>query len=110
MKYVSNLIYKVVLTEIAKEHLRRILYYIRYVLKNPDAAKSVRQDMQETKRKLSYLVESIKLCEEPELSIHGYRVIFFQKHDYVMLYRVDGNIVYVDGIYHQLQNYQNLFR
>lgn len=110
MKFVRNLAYKIVVTARAKEHLRRILLYIRFVLKNPDAAKNVRRDMNETKRKLTYLAESIKLCDEPELAICGYRVIFFQKHDYLMLYRVDGNTVYVDGIYHQLQNYQNLFK
>lgn len=110
MKYARNLVYKVVVTTEAKEHLRRILSYIRFVLKNPEAAKNVRRDMDETKRKLTYLAKSLKLCEEPELAIHGYRVISFQKHDYVMLYRVDGNIVYVDGIYHELQNYRNLFK
>lgn len=26
-----------------------------------------------------------------------------------MLYKIDGTIVKVDGIYHQLQDYENLF-
>lgn len=98
------------MTTRAKEHLRQILSYIRFVLKNPDAARNVKRDANETKRKLTYLAESLKLCEEPELAIQGYRVISFQKHAYVMLYRVDGNIVYVDGIYHELQNYHDLFK
>ena len=110
MKYVRNLVYRVVVTPRAKEHLRGILSYIRFVLKNPDAARNVKCDANETKRKLTYLAENLKLCEEPELAIQGYRVIFFQKHDYVMFYRVDGDTVYVDGICHERQNYRNLFK
>ncbi len=90
--------------------MREILYHIRYRLKNPQAAKSVKKDLNETKEKLSLVAESIKLCDEPELKKYEYRVIFFQRHRYVMLYRVSGETVYVDGIYHELQNYQNLFR
>lgn len=87
-----------------------MVYYVRYILKNPIAAEKVIQDAEKTMNKLTYLAESLKLCEEPELAIQGYRVIFFQKHDYVMLYRVDENTVYIDGIFHQLQNYQNIFK
>lgn len=110
MKSVRSLAYKVVVTDRAKEHFRYILSYIKFVLKNPSAAKSVQRDMNETKRKLTYLAESLKLCGEPELALQGYRVILFQKHEYLMLYRVEKSIVYVDGIYHQFQNYQCLFR
>lgn len=87
-----------------------MVYYVRYILKNPIAAEKVIQDAEKTMNKLTYLAESLKLCEEPELAIQGYRVIFFQKHDYVMLYRVDENTVYIDGVFHQLQNYQNIFK
>lgn len=89
-------------------HLKQILYYIRYQLKNAEAARSVKEDASETKQKLTYLAESMKVCEEPELARYGYRVISFQRHNYVMLYRVDGDSVYIDGIFHQLQNYQKL--
>ena len=87
-----------------------MVYYVRYILKNPIAAEKVIQDAEKTMNKLTYLAECLKLCEEPELAIQGYRVIFFQKHDYVMLYRVDENTVYIDGVFHQLQNYQNIFK
>ncbi len=94
----------------AEYQLKQILLYIQYKLRNPIAARNVRRDAKETKRKLTYLAESIKLCDEPELAKRGYRIIFFKKHNYFMLYRVDGNIVYIDAIFHGLQNYQNLFK
>mgnify|MGYP003302226657 CR=1 FL=1 len=110
MKLKRNLGYNVIISPEAKLQLKNIVQYVRFVLKNPIAAKRVLEDAEKTMNKLTYLAKSLKLCEEPELSIHGYRVISFQTHDYVMLYRVDGNTVYVDGIFHQLQNYQELFK
>lgn len=110
MKYVENLGYKIILTEIAQYHLRNIAYYVRYILNNPNAADKIIQDAEDTMDKLKIFPQRIKLCEEPDLAIRGYRVILFQTHDYLMLYRVEENAVYIDGIYHQLQNYQNLFK
>ena len=110
MKFVRILEYKVEITEFAEHQLKQILVYILFKFKNPDAVRSIRNDVEVTKNKLKYLPHRMKLCDEPELNSRGYRVILFQKHDYLMLYRVDGNMVYVDGIYHQLQNYQNLFK
>lgn len=105
-----NLEYKVIITDFAKQQIRQILYHIRYRLKNLEAAESIKQDMKETKMKLSYLAESIKLCEEPELAQFGYRIIFLQRHRYIMLYRVNRNTVYIDGVYHELQNYQEMYQ
>lgn len=110
MKFGRNLEYQIEISERAEYHLEQILIYILFKFRNPDAVKSMKRDMETTKKKLTYLAECIKLCEEPELAMQGYRVILFQKHDYLMLYRVEGNIVYVDGIYHHSQNYQSLFK
>ena len=35
--------------------------------------------------------------------------MLFLRHDYVMLYRIEENVVYVEAIYHLLQDYENLF-
>lgn len=90
--------------------LKQILYYVRHSLNNPEAAKSIQKDAREVVHKLTYLAESLKLCEEPILAKRGYRVIFFQKHHYLMMYRVEGAVVYVDAIFHKLQDYQSLFK
>ena len=110
MKYIWNLEYKVIVSQGAKLQLKNIVEYVRSVLMNPIAAKSVLEDAEKTMDKLTYLAESLKLCEESELAIHGYRVISFQKHHYIMVYRVEESTVYIDGIFHRLQDYQNVFR
>lgn len=49
----------------------------------------------------------LKLCDNPKLRVLGYRRINFLSHRYFMLYRIENNIVYVDNIFHELQDYEN---
>lgn len=70
---------------------------------------NVWQDALETRTQLSRLAGSLKLCSHPELKVLGYRAINFKNHRYVMLYRLDDTKVYVDAVYHQLQDYEHIF-
>ena len=40
----------------------------------------------------------------------GYRTFHFKNHRYFMMYKVIGNIARIDGIYHDLQDYENILR
>lgn len=53
---------------------------------------------------------SLKLCENTLLRDCGYRTIHLKRHNYFMIYRIIDNIVRVDGIYHDLQDYENYFK
>ena len=72
--------YKVVLTSVAKIQFRHIIDYLLYEL------------------------------DDKILRAKGYRTIHFKKHQYIMVYTIDGNVVYVEGIYHDLQDYENTLR
>ena len=37
----------------------------------------------------------------------GYRKLNLEKTKYFLLYRIENSAVFVDGIYHQLQDYEN---
>jgi plasmid stabilization system protein ParE len=100
--------YNVVLTDAAEEQLDNILFYLARVLNNKQAARSVWEDALDTVDRLKNAAGVFKLCEEPELAKYGYRKINFKSHEYLMLYLIDGNTVYVDRIYHRLQDYGNL--
>lgn len=93
-------LFNVIFSPNAREQLREYVDYIFYTLMNDVAAESVYLDAGETLEELQHLAASIKLCENPKLRKHGYRVIHFRRHDYVMLYRVEKRNVYVDAIYH----------
>ena len=53
---------------------------------------------------------SLKLCDDPKLRALGYRTIHFKHHKYFMLYRIEDGKAYVDGIYHDSQDYENIAR
>lgn len=98
--------FEVVLTSQAQLDFRDITNYLLYKLKSDQAADSVVSDMENTIERLSHIADSLKLCEDPRLRDLGYRTIHFKHHKYFMLYRVEGVHVYVDGIYHDLQDYE----
>ena len=48
----------------------------------------------------------VQLCEDPFLAGKGYRKIALEQHDYVILYQLEADTVYINGIFHMLENYQ----
>lgn len=102
--------YEVVLTTQAKTDFRQIINYLLFKLNNEQAATNVTNDMENTIDQLSHVAGSLKMCEDERLRTLGYRTIHFKRHKYFMLYRIEGSVVYVDGIYHDLQDYENLTR
>lgn len=99
--------YKVIMSERAQSQLDQFIYYILIELGNEQAAGNVLADAYETKVRLSHVAGSLRLCDNLRLRALGYRVIHFECHKYLMVYRIEGNIVYVEGIYHELQDYEN---
>ena len=70
-------------------------------------ATNVFDDFEETIKKLKNVASSLKVCDNPRLQSLGYRRINFQQHRYFMLYRIENDVVYVDDIFHELQDYEN---
>lgn len=101
--------YKVIISPKALSQLDSYIRYVHYTLLNPIAAESIWRDAQETRKALARVAGSLKLCDYPALHELGYHALKFGKHDYVMLYRVEGETAYVDGVYHMMQDYENLF-
>lgn len=58
-------------------------------------------------RSLKSVAGSLKLCDNSRLKELGYRRINFHSHRYFMLYRIVENTVFVDHIFHELQDYEN---
>ncbi len=99
--------YNVLISDKAQAQLDKFIYYILVELGNEQAAIRVLEDAEETKVRLSRTAGSLKLCDNEKLRVLGYRMIHFGRHRYFMLYRIDGNTAYVEGIYHELQDYGN---
>lgn len=102
--------YDVVLSVQAQTDFREIINYLVYELQNQQAATSVVDDFDDTIARLSHVAGSLKLCDDNVLRARGYRTIHFLKHKYLMVYTIDGDRVYVEGIYHDLQDYEGIMR
>ena len=100
--------YRVVLMEGAEEDLDKFIAYLLLEKKNEQAARNLLDDFEKTKRNLSNVAGSLKLCDNPELKELGYRRINFMTHRYFMLYRIEESTVFVDNIFHELQDYENM--
>lgn len=101
--------FEVIISPKALSQLNSYIDYLQYTLLNDQAAYNVWQDAQKTRDQLSKIAGSLNFCTHPQLKKHGYRAIHFMHHRYLMLYRIEGTIAYVDAIYHQLQDYENTF-
>ena len=99
--------YKVVVTAEAEEDLNQFIQYLLFAKKNKQAAKNVLDDFEDTIKKLKYVASSLNVCDNPRIQSLGYRRINFQQHRYFMLYRIENDVVYVDDIFHELQDYEN---
>lgn len=99
--------YKIFITEDAEEDLDRYVRYLLFEKKNEQAAGNLLDDFEATKNSLSRVAGSLKVCDNPHLKGLGYRRINFLTHRYFMLYRIEGDAVFIDNIFHELQDYEN---
>lgn len=99
--------YKVVVTFDAEADLDGFVRYLLLEKKNVQAAQNLLDDFDSTRRMLERVAGSLKMCENPRLKKLGYRRINFLSHRYFLLYRVTKDVVYIDAIFHELQDYEN---
>ena len=99
--------YKVVVTSDAEEDLDRFIQYLLLEKKNEQAARNVFDDFEDTLNCLKNVAGSLSLCENQRLRALGYHRINFLRHRYFMLYRIEGKLVFIDNIFHELQDYEN---
>lgn len=99
--------YRVVVTKDAEEDLDRFIKYLIFEKESIQAAQNVLNDYDATIDSLKYVAGSLKLCDNPRLRELEYHRINFLNHRYFMLYRIVDDIVIVDNIFHELQDYEN---
>lgn len=101
--------YKVIITPPAKRRLDMYVYYTIETLRNKQAAKAILDDTRVTAKRLESVAGSLPICDNPILAKYEYRKINLSKHDFIMIYRIQDNEVIVDGMFHELQDYEGIF-
>ena len=93
--------FNVELSELAETQYDNILSYISNVLKN------VINDFDDTIEKLEKMADSFGYCNSKRLKEMGLHKIKFVKHRYLFVYRMIDKKVIIEGMYHELQDYEN---
>ena len=97
--------YEVRVTAEALEQLRDRLSYLLFVKQSEQAYDAVLADYYETIDRLSDMAGTIRTPDEPELVERDLKKMLFLHHDYVVLFRIEGDIVYVVKIFHTSEDY-----
>ena len=103
-------LYVVELTDRAQDHFRGHIGYILDHFKNPDAAWELYDAFIQAQNELADHPETAPLCTDPALSAFNYRRKMILNTRYLCICRIEGDIVWIEGVYHELQDYENLFR
>ena len=99
--------YKVVVTRDAEEDLESFIKYLIFEKESMQTAENVLNDYDATIESLKHVAGSLKLCDNPRLRQLEYRRINFLNHRYFMIYCIVDDVVFVDNIFHELQDYEN---
>ena len=101
------MLYSVEISELAEKQYGEILSYIANQLKNSQAVKNVIDDFDSTVNRLEKMADKFGFCKSERLKALGLHKIKFEKHRYLFVYRIDGQQVVIEGMYHELQDYEN---
>lgn len=98
--------YKVEILSEAQMEIREIVEYLAKVLKSPQAATGFIDEFQNQVDLIRSDPEIFAVSRVAELAAKGYRVTFI--NNYVMLYAVRHDTVFIAHIFHQRQDYFRL--
>lgn len=91
--------YKVIITADAEADMDKFVRYLLLEKRNEQAASNLLDDFAATLAILAHAAENLKICGNRHLKKMGYRRINFMSHRYFMLYRVEGDKVFIDNIF-----------
>ena len=99
--------YKVYVTIDAENDLNRHVLYLLKEKRSRQAVTNLLDDFVQTKEILAIVAGCLQPCKNQRLRNQGYKRINFLHHDYFMIFRIEDQNVFVDGIYHFLEDYEN---
>lgn len=98
--------YKLLISEHADELLDHIVYYLLYRLKNRQAAEHLLNGIGSVYERLEINPLQFPFSRDSYLASKGYHEAVVPQMDYVIVFEVNVDTVYVVGIFHQLESYQ----
>lgn len=94
-----------------EQRLTRILSYIaEKPLYNPDAARAVFEDYEQTKAMVGLMGDRVAVGRHPIMQRRKLRRMDFLEHDYYLIYRVMGDVAQIVRIGHTLENLDKVLK
>lgn len=99
--------FEVLITPDAIDMLNNLCDYIMIEKQNPEAADDIYRDAIDTADKLETMAGSLEICQRKILADNGYHKILFQRHKYILIYKIYGKTAVVEAVFHQKEDYEN---
>ena len=99
--------YSLNITEHANELLDNLAYHLIYRLKNKQAAVHLLNVIDDIYDRLEDNPFQFPKCRDAHLAKKNYREAIVSGMSHIVVFNVNGNVVNVLGIFHQLENYQS---
>lgn len=99
--------YNLIITKRADELLGHLARYLIFDLDNPQAAEHLFDSIEKIYHRLEENPYLYQECTDKNLKKKHYREAPLPNMRYRIIYRIDKNTVYILGIFHQLEYFQN---
>ena len=100
------MVYNTKVTDRAEKQIENAIQYLAVNIKSMQAANNLIEDINQAFALLEDLAVSFSFCEDSYLFSKNYRKLALKKHDYLIIYRVEENTVYLVGFFPVLENYR----
>lgn len=98
--------YKLIVTEHADELLDHIMYYLLYRFKNEQAARHLLDGIENIYGRIEENPLQFPLSRDEYLASKDYHEAIVPQMDYIVVFCMRMDVVYVVGIFHQSENYR----
>lgn len=98
--------YRLIITDRAEKLLDGLVNYLLYKLKNQQAAIHLLDNIERIYDRLEENPFQFPLSMDTYLLHKGYREAVLPDMNYVLIFKIEGNNVYVLGVFHQLEQYR----
>ena len=103
------MLFRVEMSEKAESQYDNILDYVANILRNEQAVIAIMDDFENAINTLEKMADSFEYCTSIRLRKLELRKYHLDKHKYLLIYRIVNDVVIVEGMYHELQDYENSF-
>lgn len=98
--------YRLIITDRAEELLDQLVSHILFKFKNEPAAKHLLDGIDQLYDRLEDNPYQFADCRDSFLKSKGYKEAVVKDMEYILIFRIDGDVIYVLGIFYQLENYK----